>query len=94
MVSKDSLWKLTVATDSKGRVISAAVSGADDEVSCAVEPLDGQFVHELDVPHHLAMVSSSDAILAAIEDAVVTPAGSLQLREFRYEAPETENPDP
>ncbi len=77
--------KVIVASDSRGNIIAAAHSVEGGEIATSLEALEGQTLHELEIPAELAALESSDAILAALADARITPGGTLKLREIRHE---------
>lgn len=72
--------RLLVATDRTGRVVAAALSGEEDEMRSGIEVLDGQTLHEVDLPSEFAG-AHLDAILGALDHATVAPSGSLKLRK-------------
>jgi hypothetical protein len=74
------------AVDNRGNVVAAAYSNEDDEVRSGLEPLEGQTLHEVKIPSELEGIDSPHAVLAALEDARVTPRGMLQFgREIKTE---------
>ena len=77
--------RIIVATDSTGRILAAALPGDGGEVSTGLEAIDGQIVHEIEVPQDLESLESPHAVLAAISDGRVSPKGELKLAKTRLE---------
>lgn len=85
MASKKPRQKLVVVTDAHQRIVASALTREDDEIRTGVEPLEGQVVHELEIPEALASLETPEALFAALEDARVTSTGTLQFRTIREE---------
>lgn len=77
--------RLVVATDSRGEIVAAALTTDDAEVQTGLEPMDGQTVHELEIPTEFEAIDSPHAMLAALVDARMTRTGALKMREVRVE---------
>ncbi len=60
--------RLVVCADQRGIVVSALVT-RPGEVESGMEPLDGQTLHDFDVPEDLAHLQDSRAVLKLVANA-------------------------
>lgn len=89
MTTANEKRRLVLVTDQQGKVVGAAMSGEEDDMQVGMEPLEGQVLHEMELPRQLRELPSQELLGAVLEGATVSGDGQLRFRKYRLETDES-----
>jgi hypothetical protein len=83
MATRKQPGKLVVVTDQQGRVVGAAMPTKEKDMQVGMVPLEGQSLHEVELPKNLRSFTSPETLTAALDGACLTANGELNIRELK-----------